>query len=422
MGTSDELCPAPLAPEVRQRLASRIVEHSAVVDSMPAHPYSERVLAGLTGIVRMETDASETEALRSLAVHFGDSSVGLYALQRLLETDASRGFCEMLCTEYPQRRVACLALEHLLSTPGETVAHCDTYRSLHPGSRLAAFAALRKGDAYRATGNLARAARWYLEAGFPAADTAVMRPALVRLQALWQDHRQWPELLLFSGRDRGMPVPPSLWERTCREARGLAEDGHAEAEELRHALWHPNKETRKTLERFFREEDYPSEWQNRALLALSKLHLEAGRIDVSAALLEILYDRLPAKEAGGEAYASLGIAVFLFGDTASYGKTPPKEVSKALEQLLMLGRLAAIRERFLGLAEGSYALLCADEQAYFGNLVARRHMDELNVSRALHALARAAQLECVSPALKQFTATQLSRIHTTEYYNKLGTP
>lgn len=386
--------PVDAMPLDTAALDAVVEQHALVAKSAPAHPHTTRILNEAVAATTLEDPHA---ALEAVARAYPDSNLGLFALERRLAGDApAAALLLALCADLPDTRLARFALDRQFASGATTPTSAfETYA----GTGLQPFAALRAGDAACTTGDWATAERWFTAAGDLSAKSGLSGLSADRLEVLWNDHERWIPLALFSGRHHGMAIPRGVWTRYGNDIATL-QITHAEGEVFFDALWDDVKPARKTLERFLREaDDYPLEWQLLSSLRLARWHFHVGRIDVAAALLELVYDRLPPREAPRPEDADLGVAVFLLGEGSHYYHgPPPKEVPAALERLVALGRLAAIRERFLVRAQEAFPLLTPEERVYFANLLARRHVDEGNVARAQLALVEALGEEADVPA------------------------
>jgi hypothetical protein len=396
---------ASLPEAAATAIQSLLEEHSAVAQSIPAHPHSATLL---DEAVTRSAIADRGPALEAVASTFADAPLGLYAFDTLAEDDPAR--CATLAKDVidnqPATRLARRCLDFLADLQGTA----DVYQH-HADTPLEAFASLRIGDTARQRGDLTRAERAYVRTGTLAPLSSHSGLAADRLDQLWQTHNRWMASALFSGRDQGLAVPPGVWARYGAWLDWQQVD-HAEQAEYDRALWEPVQPVRKTLERFFREaDDYPPSWQTVTALRLAWWHLHVGRIDVSGAILEAAMKRLREYEESTPAPADMAVAVFLLGEGSPYQSAPPPdEVNAALERILAIGRLGAAREDFLNTFSGALEDLPPDERVYFGNLLARRHADEGNVARAQLTLVECLEETDVPAWMRAATKAHLLRL------------
>lgn len=240
-------CSSYLPVETQQRIEALLWDQRHIVAKMPIHKESAQLYQTVVSMIREEVGVTEAEIAQHLCIGFRDSNFGLFALQHLdelfqpkgsqrLSTKATnhtypcddyRSFLIQLCREYPNSRVATMALDNLLRQTPENEQFLREEIEKNPGTRMSSFGLLRLGDLAQARGDLQVAEDAWLQSW---REMPARAPQLYnRLCQVWMERGDWTSQLLFDERWIEDPALTSLVVR-------IGERRNALPEELRVAL------------------------------------------------------------------------------------------------------------------------------------------------------------------------------------------
>jgi len=139
-----------LTEPTRAEIEEYVNLHAAVIDNMPQDPQGQAVLAHIVDLWCSDTNIAKIDALPEIALTFRDSGLGLAALEQYAASSADPAAAaplfQHIMAQYPDSRLACMALDRLLKhDPAHTIDLC-TVAAARPATALPAFALMKKGD------------------------------------------------------------------------------------------------------------------------------------------------------------------------------------------------------------------------------------------------------------------------------------
>jgi len=421
--TSERAVQAGLSNLARSELEAYLASKSATLASIPSHPLSEDVLQDVVTIYRHDLRVDQAEAEKMIAEHFRDSNLGLYALKRYLSaptgepdgtgtSDPKTLYCQHLCEDYPNARASSMAFDHLTQYAPDKLDLCDRYINMHPDSRLAVFALIRKGETYQDEGQAAEAALCYLEAWQkePARGKRVSNA----LNDIWSARGHWFYPVLMPEDYLESQTLSPIKERILSGTRAVCEAGAGDVANAPERLWNSGG-NREVLEEILNDERTPVIWRAKAGLVLAKSLLDRRKTAEAIAVFQEVHKLLSEKGRSTPECVDLAMAVFLLKDALSNGTSQLESLDRSLELVARQADVSRIREAFLELARGSFDLISADEQAYYTCLIAQRHLEVPDVVKAMETLKAGAEIEGVSPHRRKEIVLELARVYADEW-------
>jgi TolA-binding protein len=319
--------------------------NSGVVQDMGNHPDSALIFEELSQLWIDDTDWDGPIVAQKMAVAFRDQPLGLYALQELYDQDVVAGevdevtFSESLLSEYPNSRVASIALDHLLKVDESAwLARCNGILARHASNGLHAYAWVRLGDYYAAHDDFRQAQQaWYQAwASEPEYGLRVHN----KLFEIWLATDDWfaPSILGTDFLDEAILVPV----------------------------------VKRLLER------KPGGFENQ--LDSVGRSIASGDMRARCDQIRRLLVSWPDMDFSDTERAELALAIFLLGDLPSKSPLP-------LEEFLPLkNEFSTLRSDFLKLSLASFDSLAPDLRALYTLRISRRLLANIQAKSALDTL------------------------------------
>ena len=322
-------------------------ENRDVIEEMPRHPRTQEVLDGVVSIWCKNSGAAEVVALEELAKAFKDSPLGLAALEARLrggEASSAQMLCRELVAREPDSRVACMALEWQVEAAPEAVeALLKDVVARYPGTRVCVFAMTVKGDRARDRGEMAVAAKCWLEAWIT--DPKRATPLYGNLCMYWMQNVDWYYPLLMPVEFREDPVLTPVKQH----ALAAVLDGNAGGASLRAQFRQAGKA------------------------------LQSGDIEGAVAVID--QAMADGATAGAKDKAFFGTAAFLLGAEKDY--TITLDLASSLKARRVLTQC---RERCLQWAREGLESLPRELQACYALQIANRRLQDGQVQPAIDLL------------------------------------
>ena len=164
--------------------------HDAVIDEMPQHPDTAKVLEGLVTLWRADTGGDTVDTLRDIVLACSESPLALAALDRYLTEGGAPTLCASLIEQKPDTRAACMALDKLVqANPGQATEYLAAATGRSPDLRVGVFALVLQGERAAERGDSVDAARRWLQAWIK--DPKRARPLYDRLSVIWLQAGDW---------------------------------------------------------------------------------------------------------------------------------------------------------------------------------------------------------------------------------------
>ena len=346
-------------------------ENRDVIEQMPEHARSGEVLEHIVAIWCKDTGSEKQAAMEEVTRAFKDSPLGLVALDERLAGQATGGdtFCRELVDGEADSRVACMALDRLVEgAPDSAEALLDGVIAVaHPGTRVGVFALIIKGDRARDRGEMAIAARCWLDAWI--ADPKRAKPLYDNLCLYWLQNGDWYYPLLMPVEFREDSVLTPVKQHAL--AALVGDDGAPEA-------------------------------SLRTLIRQAGKALQSGDIDSAVAAVEQAIGEGAAVALEDKAF--FGTAVFLVGAEKDYTITLDLKTSLKAKRAL-----TQCRERCLEWAQEGSAALPRELRACYALQIARRRLQDGQVRPAVDALEAAWREKSLEPWWRERVLEELSK-------------
>jgi hypothetical protein len=421
--TNDQYVSFPMTADLKTKIDVILQDHAEVMRSLPNHPLAPEMLEELISLVSAELRLDTDSATRFVVEHFSDSDLGLYALSSRLDASKPQTFpvtdpCVNWCLNHPNTRVACLALDGILSAHSDTFTACGEQIQMHPRTRLAAFAGLRLAERLSAEGDVVRASDALLAVLQNPYSQAVSATAAQRARQIWTAGNQWMPLCIIDSRNDDTFVPPAVLRRLYEHLTALTDPALPNDAPLAAALWNQWPGTQTALESFSIDERLPAVCRVHACLTVAQYYAREGLVQLATAYLERAFDGFTAEPSKFPARVELAFAAYAI-DAAPPGQTAqPRGMEQAVAELLLAGRFETARRGFLKAVDVDLQRLPSDDRLYYALRIADRQDKGNDIPAAAETLRAALTIHGGHPALVKRLQNKLARIQLIEYYSR----